>query len=102
MEEEQEQIEANLREFVGILQQFPPMEMYYLIRQVITDKEFVDISKRWDIAKMLYKGTTQRQIATDLGVSLCKITRVSRELKRPHSAIRNAVEIQSTISATKE
>jgi TrpR family transcriptional regulator, trp operon repressor len=99
MEETQDQIENNLKEFVTILQQLPPMDMYYLIRQVITDKEFVDISKRWDIAKMLQKGTTQRKIASEMGVSLCKITRISRELKRPHSAIRKAVEMQNELNS---
>jgi TrpR family transcriptional regulator, trp operon repressor len=86
--------EANFREFIYIMQQLAPKDVYELIRQILTDKEFKDISKRWDIAKMLQAGMTQRQVASDLQVSLCKITRGSRELKKPGSVIKRAVEIE--------
>jgi Trp operon repressor len=40
---------------------------------------------------MLEKGVTQRAIATALGVSLCKITRGSHELKYGPPGFRNAI-----------
>ena len=39
------------------------------------------------------KGTTQREIARKYGMSLCKITRGSRELKKPNSAFRRMLDI---------
>lgn len=86
--------EDNFKEFISIIQNFSSSEAYRLIRQILTEKEFTDISKRWEIAKMLHRGITQRHISTSLGVSLCKITRGSRELKQPYSLLKKAVELQ--------
>ncbi|NIZ39916.1 Trp family transcriptional regulator [Entomospira entomophila] len=99
---DEKHIENNFREFVHIMQKLPPIEVYTLIRQILTEKEFSDISKRWDIAKMLYSGTTQRQVAADLHVSLCKITRGSRELKRPNSVIKKAVTMHFELQKEQE
>ncbi|NIZ47565.1 transcriptional regulator [Spirochaetales bacterium BR208] len=84
------------------MQKLPPIEVYTLIRQILTEKEFSDISKRWDIAKMLHSGVTQRQVASDLHVSLCKITRGSRELKRPNSVIKKAVTMHFELQKGQE
>ena len=65
-----------------------------------TDKEFLkeffgclftagernDIAERWQIVKELRAGTTQREIARKFDMSLCKITRGSREIQKPDSA----------------
>jgi len=57
-----------------------------LLRCLLTPAETADIAARWALVKALNKKTPQREIARDLGISLCKITRGSRELKRPGSA----------------
>ena len=45
------------------------------------------------IQAMIDKGTTQREIARKFGMSLCKITRGSRELKKQNSAFRRFLEL---------
>jgi len=53
---------------------------------LLTPSEIADIAARWALVKALKRETPQREIAKDLGISLCKITRGSRELKKPDSA----------------
>ena len=55
-------------------------------RGLFTPAEIKDFAERWLLVKELKKGTTQRQIAKDYNMSLCKITRGSKELKDPESA----------------
>ena len=55
------------------------------ITELLTEAELETISKRWQILKMLLKGTTQRGISKELGVSLCKVTRGSQILKNKNS-----------------
>jgi TrpR family trp operon transcriptional repressor len=57
-------------------------------REILTSKEVRDISSRWELVKLLEAGVSQREIARKLGLSLCKITRGSRELKKNDSAMR--------------
>jgi TrpR family trp operon transcriptional repressor len=56
------------------------------LRSLLTQAEIADIAGRWALVKALRKKNTQREIARDLGDSLCKITRGSRELKKKDSA----------------
>ena len=65
--------------------------MRKLFEDVFTDAERTDIAKRWYIFKELYKGTPQRKIARDMEVSLCKITRGSKTLKKDDSVIRRVL-----------
>ena len=53
---------------------------------LLTPAEIADICGRWALVKALRKKVPQREIAKELGVSLCKITRGSRELKKENSA----------------
>jgi TrpR family trp operon transcriptional repressor len=63
------------------------------LRCLLTPAETADIAARWALVKALDKKTPQREIAKNLGLSLCKITRGSRELKKPGSAFRRILEI---------
>lgn len=71
------------------------------LREILTPSEIAAISDRWELVKRLDEGLTQRTIATDLGLSLCKITRGSRELKKPGSAFRALLDLRPS-SLTKE
>jgi TrpR family trp operon transcriptional repressor len=51
----------------------------------LTPRELHELSQRWELVKLLDQGMTQRGIAKKLGISLCKITRGSRELKKKPS-----------------
>ena len=55
---------------------------------LLTPAEADEMAKRWALVKELTHSTPQRRIAEDLGLSLCKITRGSRELKKEGSAFR--------------
>ena len=52
---------------------------------LLTQAEIADIAGRWALVKALEQKKPQREIAKDLGISLCKITRGSRELKKNNS-----------------
>jgi len=55
------------------------------LKSILTKSEIDEISSRWELVKLLNDGMSQRKIAERLGLSLCKITRGSRELKKANS-----------------
>jgi TrpR family trp operon transcriptional repressor len=59
---------------------------------LFTEKEIADISSRWELVKLLDNGMSQRKIAKKLGLSLCKITRGSRELKKTNSPFKYFID----------
>jgi TrpR family trp operon transcriptional repressor len=63
------------------------------LRCLLTPAETADIAARWALVKALDQGMPQREIAKNLGLSLCKITRGSRELKKEDSAFRRILEL---------
>jgi TrpR family trp operon transcriptional repressor len=62
-------------------------------RCLLTPAETADVAARWALVKALDKKIPQREIARNLGLSLCKITRGSRELKKPNSAFRRMLAL---------
>lgn len=56
-------------------------------KELFTPAELEGVSLRWKLLKDLYKGDTQRKIASRYGISLCKITRGSKLLKNQDSLI---------------
>ena len=60
-------------------------EMRTLFNDMFTEREKYDFALRWRLMKDLYEGKSQREIARDLGISLCKITRGSKLLKQEGS-----------------
>ena len=60
---------------------------------LFTPAELHDIGKRWLLVNEIDRGTTQRDIARMFKMSLCKITRGSRELKKEGSAFRRMIDI---------
>ena len=56
--------------------------------ELLTKSELETLSKRWRILSMLAEGKTQREIAQDLKVSLCKVTRGAKILKDNKSVIK--------------
>jgi TrpR family transcriptional regulator, trp operon repressor len=55
------------------------------LESLLTENEVTDISSRWTLVRLIDKGMSQRTISKELGLSLCKITRGSRELKKEKS-----------------
>jgi TrpR family trp operon transcriptional repressor len=69
------------------------------LRSLLTEAEIEEISSRWELVKMLERGVSQRKTAHALGLSLCKITRGSRELKRRPSPFREMIDTWKRIGA---
>ena len=85
--------EENLDELFRILAAIREPEFIEdFFRCLLTPAETADIAARWALVKALEEGHPQREIAKGLGISLCKITRGSRELKKPNSAFRRALK----------
>lgn len=59
-----------------------PSAMLNLLEALLTPQERARLALRWRLVCLLAAGVHQRTIARKLGISLCKITRGSRELKR--------------------
>ncbi|MCX7679148.1 MAG: trp operon repressor [Spirochaetes bacterium] len=62
------------------------------LKSILTKNELKEIELRWELVKLLDEGMSQRKISEKLGVSLCKITRGSRELKKKPSAFKEMIE----------
>ncbi len=58
-----------------------PDDLELILRDLLTDTEIDEISKRLQIFKLLKSGMPQRQIAESLGVGIATVTRGSRALK---------------------
>lgn len=56
-------------------------EIIKFLNEIFTPDEISLLTKRWRILNLLSEGVTQRKIAKELNVSLCKITRGSKILK---------------------
>ena len=75
--------------------------MRQVLEEILTPAELHDLALRWRLLQQLHAGTPQRRIAEELRISLCKITRGSRILKKPDGAIRNILKKLTTNGATK-
>ena len=59
--------------------------------ELFTPSECVELSKRWALMRELLAGKSQRAIARELRMSLCKITRGAKYARDPASPFRRAV-----------
>ncbi len=62
-----------------------PLLIKSFLQGLLTPAESADIAARWALVKELEHKVPQREVARKLGLSLCKITRGSRELKKENS-----------------
>lgn len=72
------EINELARVFVGINDS---RAMKKFFNEIFTEAERKDFALRWQLMKMLNKQVPQRKIATELKISLCKITRGAKILK---------------------
>lgn len=88
------QTEDAIREICHLLTQANDEEFTYeFFNCLFTPPERKDFANRWLLVKEIDKGTTQREIAKKFGMSLCKITRGSKELSKPDSAFRKMLNL---------
>jgi len=85
--------ERNLKELSVILAGMDDASLLEkLLEEMLTPSEIDALVLRWELLKMLNDGIPQREISKALGVSLCKITRGSRELKKEDSVIKEILK----------
>lgn len=68
------------------------------LTSLLTPTERLDIAARWELVNRIDSGETQRRVAQELGVSLCKITRGSKELKKPDSPFKAMLRLRDDLS----
>ncbi len=67
-------------------------EIFQFLNEILTPSELKTLSKRWRILDMLNYKKTQREIAKELNVSLCKVTRGAKILKNNDSIIKKCLK----------
>ncbi len=96
--EKGEALEQSLEEMCNLIaKNNDPETIYDFFVCLFTPAELKDFATRWLLVKEIDKGTTQREIARKFGMSLCKITRGSKELKKPGSAFRRFLDMASKL-----
>lgn len=78
-------MDRNIIEISNILSGLSADEVNKFLSEILTPSEMNTLTKRWRILKMLNEGTSQREIAKELSVSLCKVTRGAKILKDTNS-----------------
>lgn len=68
-----------------------PVAVARFLEELFTPSECVEMSKRWALTRELLAGKSQRDIARELGLSLCKITRGAKLARNPDSLLRRSV-----------
>lgn len=63
-------------------------DMKRLFEDLFTGPELKDFTIRWKLMNDLYQHKSQREIANDLHISLCRITRGSKMLKKKDGFVR--------------
>lgn len=57
-------------------------EIRGFLTMLLTPKELEELPARYEIAKLLTQGVSQREISKKLGVGIATVTRGAKELKR--------------------
>ena len=87
-------VDINLSELAAALAKTNnPLLIKNFLRRLLTPAETADIASRWALVKALEQKIPQREIAKALGISLCKITRGSREMKNPDQAFQKMLAL---------
>jgi len=66
--------------------------IFDFLHSILTPNEISEVASRWALVMKIHEGTSQRKIANELGLSLCKITRGSKQLKKKDSSFRKMIE----------
>lgn len=69
-----------------------PEKIEKFLFEILTENERKDLSLRWDLLKKLHRNVPQRVISSELGISLCRITRGSRILKSGDSIVKEILD----------
>jgi len=87
-------VEENLSELASALAAANDADLIKdFLSRLLSPSELADVAARWALVKALERKTPQREIAKNLGLSLCKITRGSREMKNPNQAFQKILAL---------
>lgn len=59
---------------------------------ILTPRELAEISKRWQVVKMIKGQVPHQRIAKELNIGVGTVTRGSREMSNPHGGFQLALE----------
>lgn len=86
--------ETSIKEICKLLAKVNDEQLIYdYFGCLFTPAELKDFANRWCLVKELAAGTTQREIAKKYSMSLCNITRGSREMKKSDSAFKKMLAL---------
>ena len=98
-EDRQRLLEGSFEELSRVLAATEdPALVRDFLTSLLTPSERLDVAARWELVNRIDLGETQRRVAQELGVSLCKITRGSRELKKPDSPFKAMLRLRDQLS----
>jgi TrpR family trp operon transcriptional repressor len=83
---------TSIEEIAEVLSGAEKAEAAMLLTELLTESEINTLLLRWELMKRLREGQTQRKIAGDLKISLCKVTRGNKILKNPRAATTKILE----------
>lgn len=63
------------------------------VKDILTPREFENVSVRWQIVKSLAKGEHHQAIAEDLHLGIATVTRGSREMRKKDGGFRRALKL---------
>lgn len=93
-----EEVDNTVKELCHLMYECKDETLVFdFFKCLFTGPELKDIANRWLLVKEIEKGTTQREIAKKFSMSLCKITRGSKELSKPDSAFRKMLQVLESI-----
>lgn len=83
-------IDRDLLQTIISIKNLDDLESFF--DEILTQGELADLSLRWKLLQDLHSGMTQRKIAEKYGISLCKITRGSKILKKENSVVHKMLD----------
>lgn len=92
-------LKAESLEICGILANTDsPERVFAFLRDMLSEKEIVEFSRRFKVAKMLSEGVSYAAIETETGMSSATIARVSKFLTGEFGGYRDAISTLQSVT----
>ena len=93
MTDKEKVLAKSMKEISAVLAKTEDENLIHdFLKAILTNQEYKEVAARWALVRLLDSGMTQRKISETLELSLCKITRGSREYKKEDSSFRKMIE----------
>lgn len=70
-----------------------PVVILGFLESILTPHELKEVGTRWKLVQMMLNGVSQREVSRRLHLSLCKITRGARQLKKADSPFKTMLRL---------